>query len=96
MPIELPDPIVVPEKVFDQMYMSQLIILAPGPGQEASIRLTLLPMNSETGELDPLNGRTITIDNPFARMMAGDTELSTIMQLIFDYAQKELNSAEPA
>ena len=62
MPINIKDPIIVPQKTFDKYWVCAINISAPSPLSEATAEVTFLPFNSTTGEVLATGGVPMHIE----------------------------------
>jgi hypothetical protein len=87
MPLQPKDPIVVPAKTLDKLWILRLEINAPTLGGDANVSVQLLPYNDqgETGEVFVVNFHNILqeIDN-------GHPYLSNAFEAILTAAQHKL------
>lgn len=95
MPITPTNPITVPAKTFDRLWVTLLsvrseAVSAPDalPSPDASATIRLLPYSAET--LDTAESQiNVNIPNIFTRISQGDTKLAQILGLILEYAGEE-------
>jgi hypothetical protein len=93
MPIMIPTPITVPEKVFDKLWVAQVMISSPGPTQETMAEVVLTPYN-EAGELLPEQSKVLSITSIMARATAfPESNIAKAMHFIIAAIEEEYQSS---
>lgn len=87
MAIQPGQPIIIPEKTADTLWVSSLCVEAPNLTTPVSVAIKLLPYNSQTGETFPTCVKDIRIDDLFSAA-AGDEVLANAITVLFAAIQK--------
>jgi hypothetical protein len=85
--IEPNEPIEIPAKVADGLWVTSFIVTSPSPTQPVRVNITLAPFTSSTGEIFKDRQKTILIEDLFARA-SEDTVLANAIQTLFAAIQK--------
>ena len=91
MPIQFTQPITtdpVPPQTFDILWMKKMSIVAPSPSDKAEVLATLIPMNSQTGQLAEGMDINLVIDDVLT-LAATDAELANTVNVIFTEIQRQ-------
>lgn len=83
------EPTEIPAKVYDRVWVSEVVIRAPDPNQDiiGEVKLHKYGMFDEKAELDPKGGSWIRVDNMLAKSDE-DTDLQAAMASIMAYVGK--------
>ncbi len=96
MPLIPNQEIVVPEKVYDTYWLSELQIYAPVVGGEALARVTLIPYNSQTLEYKKDAIRVVEIVGIFEKISGGNTVLAQAFQKVVEAIQQQIDLEDQA
>lgn len=83
------DPITIPAKTYDRIWIEEIIISAPDPNGDADgrIRLRKYGVFDGVAELDPNGGQWISVENMLSKSVE-DTDLQNAINSLITYIAK--------
>ena len=83
------DPTTIPEKVYDRVWVEEVVIKAPDPNGEVigEVKLHKYGMIDGVAELDPNGGKWIVVEDMLEKSNE-DSDLQTAMGAIINYLAK--------
>lgn len=87
MPIQPTNPITIPSKTADTLWVGFIYVNAPNPQSPVTASVRLIPMNSTTGEMFSDYAKTLEIDDLFA-IAADNATLASAIQGLFGAIQQ--------
>lgn len=83
------DPIIVPEKIYDKVWVEEIIIKCPDPNKDiiGEVKLHKYGMFNGLAELEPGNGQWIRVENMLEKA-AFDQDLQSAISTLLLYVSK--------